>query len=146
MANGILSSRATVECGVPQGSVLGPLFFILYVNDMQHAVQGANIQLYADDTVIFASDRDPENAVRKLEPNLNKFAQWCSSNKLSLNVKKTKLMTFGTRNKVKKAKEVKVSVNDKALQLVPTYVSGHCVRFGPILQISCQRCYNINST
>ena len=66
-------------------------------------------------------DCDPENAARKLQPNLNKFAQWCSSNKLSLNVKKTKLMTFGTRHKVKKAKEVKVSFNDKALQLVPTY-------------------------
>ena len=121
MANGTLSNRATVECGVPQGSVLGPLFFILYVNDMQHAVHGANIQLYADDTVIFVSDNDPETAARLLQPSLNKFALWCSSNKLSLNVKKTKLMTFGTRQRVKKAKEVKVSINAKPLQLVPTY-------------------------
>ena len=54
LANGVVSSNEVITCGVPQGSVLGPLFFILYVNDVQHAVKGAHLQLYADDTV------DPE--------------------------------------------------------------------------------------
>ena len=52
LANGILSEEAVVTCGVPQGSVLGPLFFILYVNDMQSNMPQSHVQLYADDTVI----------------------------------------------------------------------------------------------
>ena len=55
LANGKLSPEHQITCGVPQGSVVGPLFFILYVNDIQFAVRGSKTQLYADDTVIYVS-------------------------------------------------------------------------------------------
>ena len=100
---------------------LGPLFFILYVNDVQNAVNGANLQLYADDTVIHTSGATPEEATRMLQPSLEQFTKWCTSNKLSLNDAKTKLMVFGTRHKVKKAKEVVIKVANVPLQIVPTY-------------------------
>ena len=85
MADGVLLEAQAVTCGVPQGSVLGPLFFILYVNDMQAAVRGSKIQLYADDTVIYAGGENHEAAARSLQLSLNQFSKWCKANKLSLN-------------------------------------------------------------
>ena len=121
LANGTMSAKGNVSCGVPQGSVLGPMFFILYVNDMQFAVRDANVQLYADDTVIHVSNEDPIRAVAKLQPAMDGFLKWCTANKLTLNASKTKLMVFGTRSKVKKARQVRVYVAGTQLQIVPTY-------------------------
>ena len=121
LANNVLSSSKSIQCGVPQGSVLGPLFFILYINDVQHAIKNSNVQLYADDTVIHTAGNDMTQTVDKLQLDLNRFADWCNANKLSLNVSKTKHMNFGTRYMVKKAKDVKIVVNGEKLQIVPTY-------------------------
>ena len=85
LANGMLSAPELVTCGVPQGSVLGPLFFILYVNDVQDAVKGAKLQLYADDTVIHVADANPMSAEQKLQLSLDQFSKWCKGNKLTLN-------------------------------------------------------------
>ena len=121
LANGYLSDKLPVLCGVPQGSVLGPLFFILYINDVQAAVRGTNIQLYADDTVILESGHGADEIVRRLQPSLNKYSKWCHTNKLSLNASKTKLMVFGTRQRIKRCKDVLVSLEGARLQLVPSY-------------------------
>ena len=121
LANNVVSSSKMIKCGVPQGSVLGPLFFILYINDVQHAIKNSKMQLYADDTVIHVAGAGATSAAAKLQPDLISFANWCNSNKLSLNVSKTKLMSLGTRYAVKKAKGVKVEINGEQLQMVPTY-------------------------
>ena len=121
MVNGLLSSMKFITCGVPQGSVLGPLFFILYMNDLQFAVKNAQIQLYADDTVIHVAGESSEEAAQQMQPALNSFSKWCSANKLSLNTSKTKMMVFGTRQKVKKAKGVILRLEGTQLQVVPTY-------------------------
>ena len=121
LANGVLSPECKISCGVPQGSVIGPLFFILYVNDIQFAVRGSNTQLYADDTVIYVTGADKNVAAHKLQPALNQFSMWCKANKLTLNVAKTKLAVFGTRFKVKKARDVVVRIGDTPLQVVPSY-------------------------
>ena len=121
LANNSLSKKLPVCCEVPQGSVLWPLFFILFINDMQAAVNGANIQMYADDTVIVNSGRCAAEIVDKLQPLLNSFSKWCHANKLSLNASKTKLVIFGTRHKVKKCKGVSVGLEGANLQIVPTY-------------------------
>ena len=121
LANTVLSDSEFISCGVPQGSVLGPLFFILYVNDVQQAVKGANLQLYADDTVIHVAGENSLSTATKLQPALNKFSEWCAENKLTLNVSKTKLVTFGMRNMVKKAKNSVIKINGAPLQIVPTY-------------------------
>ena len=64
-ANGFVSGSQEITCGVPQGSVLGSLFSILYVNDVQNAVKGSNVQLYADGTVIYSSGTNVKRAVSK---------------------------------------------------------------------------------
>ena len=101
--------------------MLGPLFFILYINDMQSAIKNASVQLYADDTVLHIKGDNAGSATAILQPDLDSFSKWCNSNKLSLNVAKTKLMIFGTRQKVKKAKNTQVYMNNQLLQTVPTY-------------------------
>ena len=83
LANGTISGSATIECGVPQGSVLGPFFFILYLYDVKLAVHNAHLQLYADDTVIHSVGVNAEAAAINLRPALRDFALWCHRNKLN---------------------------------------------------------------
>ena len=94
LVNNTRSKREGLNCGVPQGSVLGPLFFILYVNDVVSALEGVKIQSYADDTVIFASGKDTETLRSRLQNNLYVFQKWCDGNKLTLNPQKTKMVAF----------------------------------------------------
>ena len=92
--NNYLSSTKHVSMGVPQGSILGPFLFILYVNDLIAEAQNvdANMLLYADDTILYASSNSVINAMRETQMLFNKLNVWCSLNRLSLNIKKTKHM------------------------------------------------------
>ena len=120
-ANGVTSNFLPVSCGVPQGSVLGPLFFLVFVNDIQGALDDCGTKLYADDTVLYQSGVNSAEAADKLQHSLNKFATWCSENSLTINISKTKIMAFGSRQKVKKAKNVDIRLNDVHLKQVPSY-------------------------
>ena len=105
LANNIRSKANNLTFGVPQGSVLGPLLFILYVNDIQHVLNGVKVQMYADDTVIYASGKDLIALRNSMQSNLNIFHKWCCSNKLTLNPNKTKMVNFGTKYTVKRDKK-----------------------------------------
>ena len=106
---GLTSTSLPVTCGVLQGSVLGPLLFLVYINDLASALDECGIKLYADDTVLYQSGINAHDATSKLQASVNLFISWSKVNKLSVNVKKTKLMVFGSRSRVKKAKNVKNS-------------------------------------
>ena len=121
IANGVTSSFRPVTCGVPQGSVLGPLFFLIYVNDMESVLPDCGLKLYADDTVLFQSGENCDLAEGKLQLSMNRFAKWCSSNALTINTKKTKLMAFGSRSKVKKCRKASTNLNGAKIKLVPSY-------------------------
>ena len=121
LANGYVSDRRQVTCGVPQGSVFGPLLFLVYINDLVLALDNCGVKLYADDTVLYQSGINVQDASIKLQKSLDLFCVWSEANKLSINVNKTKLMVFGSRSKVKKAKNVKVYMKNKLLQKVPTF-------------------------
>ena len=92
---GFESGRGDVECGVPQGSVLGPLFFILYVNDMSRACPGLELVLFADDTSSFARGKEPDRLIEQVSSELGSLSKWFSRNKLTLNIKKTEYVHFG---------------------------------------------------
>ena len=92
---GFESERGKVECGVPQGSVLGPLFFILYVNDMIRAAEELALVLFADDTSIFVKGRSREELFAKVNRGLAQLSVWFRCNKLTLNLKKTEYVYFG---------------------------------------------------
>ena len=100
---------------------MGPLFFLLYVNDIVNRIGKENIQLYADDTVIFVKGNDIHELHHSLQELLNIFSHWCKENKLSINTEKTKLVCFGTRQRVKKIKNLKVQLLNTFIQQVPSY-------------------------
>lgn len=97
--NGFRSSMRPIIYGVPQGSILGPLFFLLYINDIVHIPLTPNITLYADDTSAFFSGR----CLREIESSVNtwlrEFSSWLICNHLQLNVNKTKFVVFKSKNK-----------------------------------------------
>ena len=119
--NGLLSDLEIVICGVPQGSILGPLMFLLYVNDLPKCVTDSSIMLYADDTVIYNADPKCEDSQSKLQLSLDKFALWSIQNKLTVNSKKTKLMCFTASKRKLNSMDVSLTLNDVKLMIVPSY-------------------------
>ena len=93
----------------------------MYVNDIQNAIDDCGLKLYADDTVLYQSGLNSPEACNKLQHSLDLFVRWCSINKLTINAKKTKLMIFGSRHKVKKARGAKVKIGNDQLSLVPSF-------------------------
>ena len=95
--NGVNSDLRAVSCGVPQGSVLGPLFFLLYI---YYFIIGHNaVRLYADDTPIIISDSNIDIAQRQAREMFTKLYHWCVANKLSINSDKTNFVLFHMKNK-----------------------------------------------
>ena len=86
--------------GVPQGSCLGPLFFIIYINDLNILLDGLETIMYADDTTLIQQDQSPAQLALKLNFVLYKVLDWCHYNKLALNTAKTKWMYFSTKKDV----------------------------------------------
>ena len=121
ICNNKLSKIDRIKCGVPQGSILGPLFFLVYINDLKNIMGNVNYQLYADDTVLYCSNDSYDKCTNELQFTLDKFVVWCSKNALTINIKKTKIMTFGSKYRVKKAKNVDIKVGNETLGIVPTY-------------------------
>ena len=77
------SNPGKLECGVPQGSILGPLLFLLYVNDMAGAV-GCEMRLYTDDTCLVFQAKDLDTISDRLNTKFNKLCDWFVDNKLSI--------------------------------------------------------------
>ena len=96
--NNVRSSPQEISCGVSQGSILGPLFFILYINDLNNASL-LDVILFADDTNLFISHNDPGYLNDTLNRELNKLSTWFAANRLSLNLSKTNFMVFKPRQK-----------------------------------------------
>lgn len=94
--NNVYSEMTIVNIGVPQGSILGPLLFLLYINDLAKHLDN-KIILFADDTTCYSVDSDIPSLLDRMEQDINAASEWFTSNRLTLNVLKTQKMVFSLR-------------------------------------------------
>ena len=117
-----ISDLKPIEIGVPQGSTLGPLMFIIYVNDLPDVLEHSKVLMYADDTVLYFSSNSCRQARKRLQSDLNNVQQWCLRHRLSLNVSKTKIMSFMSDHKRRLNKvPFKLYMKGREIELVDTY-------------------------
>ena len=90
--NGFYSEYSSIESGVPQGSVLGPLLFLIYINDLQRNVK-SNIKFFADDTMLFSIVNDPNISANDLNHDLDVINQWATQWKMAFNPDRDKQAT-----------------------------------------------------
>ena len=111
---GVKSEWRTLMRGVPQGSILGPLLFILFINDLPNAVEKCIVNLYADIT-IYTSDSDAKCVSVRLEEDLSQVAKWIMENGLKMNIAKTQLMVLSRKCNKRKSDDVQVRSGDQVL-------------------------------
>ena len=99
--NGVSSRIEEINCGVPQGSCLGPLLFIVYINDLPFCLESCQVT-NADDTSISFTAKSVNDLNMTLNKELDSLRKWLQGNKLSLNVLKTQAMVIGSRPNLKK--------------------------------------------
>ncbi len=120
--NNVLSEPGTIRCGVPQGSILGPLLFILFINDLPLVLKDSvwSTDLYADDRTLSDIQNTKQELEISLQNALNKLDYWCTCNGMVVNTGKTKILLISTWNKRTKldSDELCLTWKDKNLQIV----------------------------
>lgn len=113
------SQHKDIRYGVPQGSILGPLLFILYINDFENCSSSLHKVIFADDTNLLLSHKDPLELQKLLNSELSKVDTWFRCNKLSLNLNKTNYILFSTNNKLL-SNDLKIEIRGEELNRVYT--------------------------
>ena len=112
------SCHLPIKYGVPQGSILGPLLFLVFINDLPDATRFF-IKLFADDTFLCAQNADMEMLEKEVNVEINKVYEWLAANKLTLNISKSKFMIIS--NKKSSLDNFQVSINDTKLERCQQY-------------------------
>ena len=108
--------------GIAQGTVLGPLLFIFYINDVISTISHCKISMFADDCIIYEIGNDFDQMYRKLQSDLDSFIQWCTKNGLKINSDKTKAMITTTKCKCKNLVNIReFKIMGKAVEYVVQY-------------------------
>ena len=112
-----MSRKHTIRCGVPQGSNLGPLLFLVYINDLPRCLSHSTTSLFADDTNLTTNGGSSDEVITKLNVDLERVHQWLLANRLTLNKEKTEYMIIGSRQRLAKIE------NEQELKLGETNIN-----------------------
>ena len=112
----VTSFKQVIRCGVPQGSILAPLLFLIYINDLSAACDHSQPFLFADDTYLFISCKNICQLQQNMRSDLMSIAEWLKANKLSLNIKKTHFMVF--TNKIKTPPNMELHIGGQPIERV----------------------------
>ena len=115
--NGHRSGFLKVSCGVPQGSILGPQLFLLYINDLSISMD-CDLSLYADDSALIFAHKDPVFIADHLSKQLSSCKQWMTDNKLSLHVGKTEAILFGTKKRLNRVRGFQITCEGSVVSRV----------------------------
>ena len=96
--NGFESSKLNITCGVPQGSTLGPLLFLIYLNDLRFCLNKSTSTHFADDTCLIYASKKVKTLETDLNTDLKATSEWLKANRLSLNIKKSQLIIFHSKS------------------------------------------------
>ena len=113
IVNGVTSSEKEIRCGVPQGSALGPLLFLLYINEIYNSSKDLDFRRFADDTSILFANKNIDFIERVVNVQLAKVAEWLLANNLSLNISKSNFRIISPKKVIK---TINVSINNKKLK------------------------------
>ena len=121
--DGESSEVLEVEYGVPQGSILGPLLFLLHINDLVKAVKRCQVLMYADDTVIYTTSQSITEIERALTNEMENISIWLDNNRLVINLKKekTEAMLFGTAKRRSMMEGLNIFFGDKRINVTDSY-------------------------
>ena len=156
--NNCNSSHSAITTGVPQGSILGPLLFIIYMNDISEVTNKFHFTLYADDTSLiepictFTTDlKNNSEASNTINQELKLITDWLCLNKLSLNAKKTKMMIFHHRQRNISEIKLNLSINDTPIEQVNEFnflglMFDECMTWKSHTQKICSKIAVVNGT
>ena len=148
--DGHQSSYRTIRCGVPQGSILGPLLFLVYINDLPLIANQSKFILFADDSNVFFSDKSAVSLEKRVNSELEMISVWFKANKLSLNIDKTKFILFRSHRKPAPPYALKIVIDNNELlqesssKFLGVYVDQHLTWNDHILHISKKLSKNIS--
>ena len=126
--NGFKSSLKQITCGVPQGSVLGPLLFLIYINDLSFSVKHSTVYHFADDTNLLCINKSLKSLCKQINYDLKKLTDWLNGNRISLNTDKTEFVIFRKPRKKINLDEINIKLNGKRL-----FASSHIKYLGVLI-------------
>ena len=112
------SSFQNVNCGVPQGSILGPLLFLIYINDIGSRLHHSSIDLYADDSTLYAAGSNIRCLQSQLQADIDVVADWCEANNMLIHPKKSKCMVIGSPNRLKSLDKLYLTIYSSRIEQV----------------------------
>ena len=134
-----------ISCGVPQGSVLGPLLFLIYINDIHNSSAKLSFYLFADDTSLLYADTNLKSLEKTVNSELLKVSDWLNANKLTLNAKKSNYVIFRPYQR-KLNYSVNIEMIDNCTQIPTTLqCEDHVKYLGVLLDSNLSWKFHINN-